>query len=155
MLFAGLAGFFKADAENMKAQAQARRAAEAELLKDKRGFQKQLILNSIKNNMSDVSELQKQAAKGEATLSDAFRQSVQARKDYDANYEFGTPYNPPELDYTAIDFVNSDFNTIIKDSAGSKIRYKTALIDDKGKGANASTINMFYAEIGNKVESEG
>ena len=29
MLFAGLAGFFNADAENMKAKAQARRAAEA------------------------------------------------------------------------------------------------------------------------------
>ena len=155
MLFAGLAGFFNADAENMKAKAQARRAAEAELLKDKRGFKKQLILNSIESNMSNVSDLREKAAKGDITLSDAFRQSVQDRSKYDADYEFGTPYNPPELNYSAIDFVNSNFNTIIKDSSGNKIRYTTALIDDKGKGANASTINMFYKEIGDKVESAG
>jgi len=142
MLFAGLAGFFKADAENMKAQAQARRAAEAELLKDKRGFQKQLILNSIKNNMSDVSELQKQAAKGEATLSDAFRQSVQARNDYDANYEFGTPYNPPQLDYATIDFLNSDYNFTFKDDDGNKLRFFSKLDGSKNSNERFLQENM-------------
>ena len=155
MLLAGLTGFLNADAENMKAQAQARRAAEAELLKDKRGFQKQLVLNSIKDNMSNISDLRERAAKGEITLSEGFKQSVQDRNTYDANYEFGTPYNPPELNYSMIDFLNGNYNTIISDNAGNKIRYKTALVDDKGKGANAATINMFYQEIGNKVQEAG
>ena len=112
MLLAGLTGFLNSDAEDLKTKAAATRAAEAELLKDKRGFQKQLVLNSIKNNMSNISDLRERAAKGEIILSEGFKQSIQDRNTYDANYEFGTPYNPPELNYSMIDFLNGDYAII-------------------------------------------
>jgi len=141
-LIAGLTGFLEGDAENMKQNTAAKRAAEAKMLEQQSGFKRQLVLNSIKGFEGDITALQKQAAKGEVTLGESFRQSVRDRREYDANYKFGEPYNPPKIDYNTVDFLNGDYNFIIKDSSGQKVRFKA----DVNKG-DINGLRRYMAEI--------
>ena len=145
MLFAGLTGFFNADAENRKANREATRAAQAKLLEGQRGFKRQMILDSIESTRGDLSAVQKLAAKDEVTLSDAYRTSTQAYNDYVTKYEVGKPFNPPSIDFASLNYVNDDFNFIFKDDGGNKLKFKA----DVFKGGIAD-FRSYMAEVDGK-----
>jgi len=144
MLFAGLAGFFNADAENMKAQAQAKRAAEAEALKETKGFKRQIALNILKNRSGDITNILKAVAKGEATMTTEISNQIKNYKQWEQNIATtGDMSKPaPFVNFGAVDYLNSDYNTIFKDSKGDKVRFKS----DVAKG-DINNYRSFMAEI--------
>ena len=148
MLLAGLTGFLNADAEDMKTKAAATRAANAEAIKETKGFKRQIALDIIKNRSSNISEILKAVAKGDATMSTELSNQINDYRAWEQDLaKTGNINTPaPYVNFAAIDYVNSDYNTIFKDASGKKVRFKADLRkgDINGYRSFMSELNSNY-----------
>ena len=136
MFLAGLTGFFEEKSEIMKTKAAEERAAKAKLTENLYGFRKQLALNSIQANLNRFNTIDKAVLEGKATLKDGFSKGKQEYMDYVKNYDPTKDFNPPNQDIlNLVNVINDDFNTVITDDKGNRLRFK-AKLDGSKSGYN-------------------
>ena len=134
MFLAGLTGFFDGRSEIMKTKAAEQRAAKAKLTENLYGFRKQLALNSIEKDLNRFSTIEKAVLENKATLKDGFAKSKQDYMDYVKNYDPTQDFNPPSTDIlNLVTVINDDFNTVITDDKGNKLRF-AAKLDGNNSG---------------------
>ena len=128
MFLAGLTGFLDGRSEIMKTKAAEERAAKAKLTENLYGFKKQIALNSIERDLNRFNTYEKAMLEGKATLKDGFAKSKQDYMDYVKNYDPTKDFNPPSTDIlNLVTVINDDFNTVITDDKGNKLRFAAKL----------------------------
>jgi hypothetical protein len=159
MLLAGLTGFLNADAEDMKTKAAATRAANAEAIKETKGFKRQIALDIIKSRSGNISEILKAVAKGDATMSTELSNQINDYRAWEQDLaKTGNINTPaPYVNFAAIDYVNSDYNTIFKDASGKKVRFKADLRkgDINGYRSFMSELNSNYLAAKRSIGPDG